>query len=198
MINRNDYALCSRTVSVENFSSTDLTNAYAWLRDQTDECDERLDEQGANRTQHCLRSADGVYRSPLSVLIERGESEESVDENDGTIDTVDAFEVTGGDLDETDDEYSRMAERQQDDLAIDCDEDLADRADVEERPAPPRRSKTFSSLIRCFSTGRIIGKVIFLKDNRRRCRNNISWKSATTAKSQRLRHKTGATRLHLN
>ncbi len=95
-------------------SSRQVTDAYAWLRDQRDDCEPRLDEQGADRTMHCLRTGDGVWHSPLPVLIERSkaaEFEESVDADDLTDAIADDACVTGADLAEPDDRYSRMAEQ---------------------------------------------------------------------------------------
>jgi hypothetical protein len=195
--------------------SSSVTKAYAWLRDQRDERDERLDEQGADRTAQCLRGADGVYRAPLNVLIERGESTE----DDGDMESIEdfsdddileAFGFDDSDFEvshpEPDDEYSRMAEQllcDRDDTTDPVTAVAPDYSDIESQfdsKEPTKPSSTFSFLIRDHrsywtdkgisnTAPRIVGKLIIRKDNRYLKLDLKSWKATTVAQCQFLRHK---------
>lgn len=113
-------------------TSCDITKAFAWIRDQRDERDERLDQQGADRTALCLRSADGVFRAPLAVLIERGESTEPVEPDDES--TAESDDGIDDDAcfcpHEPDDAYAQLA----DVLGIKDEDPVNDRGEEPKRP----------------------------------------------------------------
>ncbi len=183
------------TIILDGLSS-DVTKAYAWIELQKDERDERLDEQGADRTAQCLRSADGVFRAPLAVFVERGEyvktAEDIEEEENDVCDLADdeaeqaLYELTRYYLYVNPlDYYAQLADH----LGIEEDGPALEYDDYE--PANPAPSGVLVSnhesnnpRFRHLSDG----KTIIRLDNRYLERDRKSWKATTPAPKQSQRH----------
>lgn len=187
MLKQIDHASCPAL-------SSDIVKAHAWLRDQQDERDERLDEQGADRTQslQCLRSADGVFRAPLSVFVERGENTACDEETEETTVSEDSFfSAERGDFfnneffdfPEQDDYYAQLADH----LGIEEDPEETkvsmETVDDSLEQDGPSSTQPVSAHARLQSDGKTVIRIWnrYLKRDRR------SWKARSSAEKQHLR-----------